>query len=292
MANIYQLIRVQVPTAELDAFVGKPERPGRCAPTMLLLAVLVGFPQHADVFLRRVSRAAPGERLMSLLDSAEGQGLKRLRIALTALAESEGPWPPLVEAYRTEIPRVSGFSFRTAVDLELTSIGAEGTWGNVAAAAHNAGPPAEVLALYERTLAERERILGAEHPDTLISRMDLAGAYEAAGRLPEAMPLLKRAATDTERLRDPAHPALAAVLYRLGVAHARLGDLAAAVAAFDRAVEVDTAAYGPDHPEVATDLEALAAVLGQQGNADGAAAAQARAQRIRQQQKKPGVPTE
>jgi len=31
-------------------------------------------------------------------------------------------------------------------------------------------------------LADRERVLGTDHPDTLTSRDNLAGAYESAGR--------------------------------------------------------------------------------------------------------------
>ena len=38
----------------------------------------------------------------------------------------------------------------------------------------------------ERTLADRERALGDTHPDTLVSRNNLASAYQAAGRLEEA----------------------------------------------------------------------------------------------------------
>jgi hypothetical protein len=45
---------------------------------------------------------------------------------------------------------------------------------------------AEAIPLYERTLADREQVLGGTHPDTLTSRDTLAGAYRAAGRLAEA----------------------------------------------------------------------------------------------------------
>ncbi|WP_181725773.1 tetratricopeptide repeat protein, partial [Nocardia gipuzkoensis] len=41
--------------------------------------------------------------------------------------------------------------------------------------------------LYEQTLIDRERILGAEHPDTLTSRNNLASTYQAAGRTAEAI---------------------------------------------------------------------------------------------------------
>jgi Tetratricopeptide repeat len=39
-----------------------------------------------------------------------------------------------------------------------------------------AGRHTEAVALYERTLADRERVLGAEHPNTLGARHSLAAA--------------------------------------------------------------------------------------------------------------------
>jgi Tetratricopeptide repeat len=41
-----------------------------------------------------------------------------------------------------------------------------------------------------RALADRQRVRGADHLDTLISRSNLAAAYEPGGRLAEAIQLL------------------------------------------------------------------------------------------------------
>ena len=48
------------------------------------------------------------------------------------------------------------------------------------------------IELYEQVLAEYERVLGADHPDTLTVRNNLAGAYKSAGRLAEAVELFER----------------------------------------------------------------------------------------------------
>jgi len=40
----------------------------------------------------------------------------------------------------------------------------------------SAGDLAKAIPLYEQTLTDRERILGPNHPDTLASRNNLAGA--------------------------------------------------------------------------------------------------------------------
>ena len=40
---------------------------------------------------------------------------------------------------------------------------------------------AEAITLLEQTLADRERVLGADHPDTLAVRISLANAYRDGG---------------------------------------------------------------------------------------------------------------
>jgi hypothetical protein len=62
--------------------------------------------------------------------------------------------------------RTSGSTFTVPVSVQSWRVGKE---------------EGESIALYERTLAAQGRVLGADHPDTLISRNDLAGAYEQAG---------------------------------------------------------------------------------------------------------------
>ena len=62
------------------------------------------------------------------------------------------------------------------------------------------------VALYERVLADRERELGSEHPDTLAARNNLALAYQTAGRTDEAIALHEQALADRERVLGPDHP--------------------------------------------------------------------------------------
>ena len=54
--------------------------------------------------------------------------------------------------------------------------------------------------------ADRERVLGETHPDTLTSRNNLGYAYRAAGRLAEAIPLYERTLADRERVLGETHP--------------------------------------------------------------------------------------
>ena len=67
------------------------------------------------------------------------------------------------------------------------------------------------IRLYERTLADCERALGADHPYTLRTRNNLAMSYWAAGRTAEAIPLLERTLTDWEQVLRADHPDTKAV---------------------------------------------------------------------------------
>jgi tetratricopeptide (TPR) repeat protein len=63
--------------------------------------------------------------------------------------------------------------------------------GDLANAYQAAGRPGEALRLYESVLADRERVLGPDHPNTLISRSSLAVAYLGIGQATEALTLLQ-----------------------------------------------------------------------------------------------------
>jgi DNA replication protein DnaC len=64
----------------------------------------------------------------------------------------------------------------------------------------------EAIPLYERTLADRARILGEDHPDTMMSRNNLASAYQEAGRLSEAIAMHEQALADRARILGEDHP--------------------------------------------------------------------------------------
>jgi tetratricopeptide (TPR) repeat protein len=83
--------------------------------------------------------------------------------------------------------------------------------GNLASAYHSAGRMPSALDLYERTRSDCQRVLGADHPDTLAARANLAHAYYAVGRLADARALLTAALADCERALAPGDPLTAAV---------------------------------------------------------------------------------
>src|SRR5262249_50239950 len=69
-----------------------------------------------------------------------------------------------------------------------------------------AGRTAEAITVYEAVLADCERLLGPDHPDTLTICNNLGLAYGAAGRTAEAVTVLEAVLADCERLLGPDHP--------------------------------------------------------------------------------------
>ena len=65
---------------------------------------------------------------------------------------------------------------------------------------------AEAEPLFKRALEAKERVLGKDHPATLISVSNLATLYDDQGRYSEAEPLYKRALEASERVLGKEHP--------------------------------------------------------------------------------------
>ncbi|KAH8598596.1 Tetratricopeptide repeat-domain-containing protein, partial [Bisporella sp. PMI_857] len=57
-----------------------------------------------------------------------------------------------------------------------------------------------------QTLARREKVLGPEHPDTLISMNNLAGVLEHQGRYEEAESVNRQTLARREKVLGPEHP--------------------------------------------------------------------------------------
>jgi len=55
-------------------------------------------------------------------------------------------------------------------------------------------------------IADRGRILGAEHPDTLASSVNLANAYQDAGRWQDTIDLCRPLLAELERILGVTHP--------------------------------------------------------------------------------------
>ena len=101
----------------------------------------------------------------------------------------------------------------------------------------------------EPLVADCERMLGANHPDTLAARLNVAHAYQAAGRTADAIPLLERTLADSERVLGAGHPDTVGSRNDLAVAYRDAGRTAEATALLERTLADTERLLGTDHPD-------------------------------------------
>ena len=94
----------------------------------------------------------------------------------------------------------------------------------MASAFRRSGKAKDAITQYKRVLADRERTAGADHPDAIAARANLAFAYRGAGRLSEAVQQYEHVLADCERILGPGNletvttrASLASALYAGGV---------------------------------------------------------------------------
>ena len=101
-------------------------------------------------------------------------------------------------------------------------------------------------------------LLGPDHPDTLASRTNLAGAYESAGRLTEAITLLEQVLPDRIRVLGEDHPDTLTSRNNLAGAYYAAGRLTEAITLFEQVLPDRIRVLGEDHPDTLTSRNNLA----------------------------------
>ena len=112
--------------------------------------------------------------------------------------------------------------------------------------------PAQAIVVGERLVADQERVLGPDDPDTLQSRNDLANAYRDAGRLDEAISLHEQVMAARERVLGPDHPRTLSSRDNIGNAYRDVGRLDEAISLHEQVLAARERVLGPDHPHPLT----------------------------------------
>ena len=94
-----------------------------------------------------------------------------------------------------------------------------------------------------------EDVLGPDHPDTLNTRSNLAGAYRSVGRFDEAIELFEQVLAEQERVLGPDHPDTLIVRNNLAGAYHFAGRFDEAIELFERVLVGCERVLGPDHPD-------------------------------------------
>ena len=117
--------------------------------------------------------------------------------------------------------------------------------------ADNLGSVYEAVEL-EVVVAVVEGVLGPDHPDTLTTRNNLAGAYESVGRFGEAIELFEQVLAERERVLGPDHPDMLETRNNLAGAYRSVGRLAEAIDELEKLLPDCQRVLGADHPDTLT----------------------------------------
>ena len=131
------------------------------------------------------------------------------------------------------------------------------------------GAPQAAVALSD-AVTHLSKILGPDHPDTLTSRNNLAGAYESAGRLDEAITLYEQVLADRVRLLGPDHPQTLTSRNNLAYAYRSAGRLDQAITLYEEVLADRVRLLGDDHPQTLTSRNNLAGAYKAAGRPDDA----------------------
>ena len=113
--------------------------------------------------------------------------------------------------------------------------------------ASDLGLPYEALTL-DVAVDALAGLLGPDHPDTLASRNNLAGAYRAAGRLTEAITLYEQVLPDSIRVLGENHPNTLNSRNNLAGAYRAAGRLTEAITLYEQVLPDRIRVLGEDHP--------------------------------------------
>ena len=116
----------------------------------------------------------------------------------------------------------------------------------------------QAILIGEPLLADQERVLGADDPDTLATRNNLANAYQDAGRAADAIPLYELTLADRERVLGADHPDTLASRNNLGEAYRAAGRAADAVALHEQTLADIKRVLGADDPDTLASRNNLA----------------------------------
>jgi eukaryotic-like serine/threonine-protein kinase len=158
------------------------------------------------------------------------------------------------------------------VDKELTNQPRTEAWlrntlGNVY---FSLGQYPQAETMFQRGLDLEERILGKEHPNTLVSVNNLANLLSKKGDYAGAESLFRRALEARERTLGKEHPDTLRSVSGLGMLLHEKGDYAGAEPLLRRAMETQERTLGREHSVTLSSVNDLAALLEAKGDYAGA----------------------
>ncbi|MEU1456938.1 tetratricopeptide repeat protein, partial [Streptomyces avermitilis] len=129
----------------------------------------------------------------------------------------------------------------------------------------DAGLAASATTYWQNMVAGCERLLGADHPNTLSARGNLAASYRQAGRTGEAIAIEEQVLADRERLLGADHPSTLSARGNLAASYWQAGRTGEAIGLLEQVVADRERLLGTDHPNTLTARANLATSYWQAG---------------------------
>jgi serine/threonine protein kinase/tetratricopeptide (TPR) repeat protein len=132
----------------------------------------------------------------------------------------------------------------------------------------------EAESLFREILETSRRVLGEEHPQTLLAMTGLANTYQIQERLDEAEALQRETLEIQRRVLGEEHPQTLMNMSNLGFAYWRHGRYVDAEPLLRKTLEIQRRVLGEEHPETPHTMGALALTYGDEGKYEEAMALQ------------------
>jgi tetratricopeptide (TPR) repeat protein len=185
------------------------------------------------------------------IDDARDQATRQLADAIPDLQDPAG-WP----GWRMLLPHIDSLASHAPPDTDTQDTAY--LLNQAGLFLDGQGQPGRAAGYLQRALAGYLRVLGADHPHTLSSRNNLAGAYQAAGDLGRAIPLYEQTLADRQRVLGADHPQTLTSRNNLAYACQAAGDLGQAIPLHEQTLADSVRMLGADHPHTLSSRNNLA----------------------------------
>nr|WSX78594.1 tetratricopeptide repeat protein [Streptomyces sp. NBC_00899] len=239
----------RIPVDVLDPLAGQPrlgEALGKLAAYNMLTRT-AGDELHLSVhrLVQAVSRTpdpADPHRTPELVDEARDEATRLLSRAAPRKPEDPAAWP----VWRRLIPHVLALADHT--DPATDTIRMCLLLGRAGEFLEEQGDLPRSIDQLRRAYEGDRRLRGADHPNTLASRNNLAYAYQSAGNLARAIELHEQNLADRLRVLGPDHPNTLTTRNNTAQAYKQSGDLDRAIPLLEQNLADRLRVLGADHP--------------------------------------------
>ncbi|WP_141577944.1 tetratricopeptide repeat protein [Actinomadura sp. WMMA1423] len=202
--------------------------------------------------LARTSDPADPHRQPDAIAAARDTATRLLHQARPLDVEDPAGWP----MWRTLLPHIDALADHAPATTDTDTM-----WHLLDRAAtflQLQGSPTRAIAYFQRALATNHRLHGDQALSVLISRNNLALAYQITADRERAIALHEQTLADAERVLGSDHPRTLVFRHNLAGAYRAAGDLERALPLHEQTVADAERVLGSDHPNTLTSRNDLA----------------------------------